>query len=277
MPSTTLHDALYQKDGEEVTRRLRMSPADAKQKDASGCLPLHLAIKMTGGGLGIEHCLAVLEAHPVASTVADNKQRLPLHLALVHKVPPSVQLGVLIVAPLACRQKDLAGDAPLNLALIHEAAVEVQHAVLAALPRACWETDRRYGNLPLHAALQFQAPPMIQLAVLVVHPDACTKRNKSGRLPHDIAAMCGASVDIMTALRYHTDIAEKVSSCAPWDVPGRYILAVGVLIDKGCATYREKGHQKQGQPTHFPGFLPPLSNEMRKALRGVAAVRKAFE
>lgn len=221
-------------------------------------------------------CLAVLEANTVACEVPDRHKRLPLHLALLHKAPPPVQHAVLVAGPLACKHKDIVGDTPLNLALVHEAAVEVQQAVLAALPQACWQTDKRHGNLPLHAALQFQAAPMIQLAILVVHPAACATRNKNGKLPYDIGAECRASVDIMTALRYHSKIAEAVSGCAHWDVKARYTLAVGVLIAHGCATYREKGHQKQGQPTHFPGFLPLLSNDMRKALRQIETVRKAL-
>ncbi len=272
MPSTALHDALYQQDGKEVARQLRATPTHATQKDASGCLPLHLAIRLNGGS-GAES-LAVLAANPSACQVVDRQKRLPLHLALLHKAPPPVQLAVLVAYPEACLQKDFAGDTPLNLALVHEAAVEVQQAVLAAFPRACWEADQVSGNLPLHAALQFQAPPMIQLALLVAHPDACATKNKRGQLPYDIGSECRASVDIMTALRYHTDIATAVADSAPWDLPGRYTLAVGVLISKGCATYREKGHQQQGQPLHFPAFLPPLSGEMRRALRRIADLRK---
>lgn len=273
MPSTALHDALYQKDGEEVARQLRAKPTQASQKDASGCLALHLAIRLNGGSA--TESLAVLEANPSACEVVDRQRRLPLHLALLHKAPPPVQLAVLIASPVAGLQRDIAGDTPLNLALVHAAAVEVQQAVLAAFPQACWEMDKVYGNLPLHAALRFQAPPMIQLALLVAHPAACATKNKGGQLPHDIGSECRASVDIMTALRYHTDIAAAVADSALWDLPGRYTLAVGVLISKGCATYREKGHQMQGQPTHFPAFLPPLSDELRKALRQVAALRKA--
>ena len=72
----------------------------------------------------------------------------------------------------------------------------------------------------------------------------------------------------MTALRYHADIAKAVAACPPWDLPGRFTLAVGVLVTKGCATYREKGHLLQGQPTNFPGFLPTLPDELRKAICG---------
>lgn len=273
MPSTPLHDALYQKDGEEVIRRLRSQPTAATQKDASGCLPLHLAIRLNGGS-AVE-CLAVLAANTSACGVPDKQKRLPLHLTLLHKAPPSVQLAVLVASPLACEQKDLAGDTPLNLALVHEASVEVQHAVLASLPRACWETDKLYGNLPLHAALQFKAPPMIQLALLVLHPAACATKNKSGQLPHDLGAGCGASVDIMTALRYHADIEAAVAGCAPWDVAARYTLGVGVLLAKGCATHRENGHRLQGQPRYFPGSMPPLSDDLRKALRQIATGKKA--
>eukprot|EP01043_Picozoa_sp_COSAG02_P104087 COSAG02_NODE_40083_length_409_cov_1.003226_1_plen_34_part_10 len=34
MPSTALHDALYQQDGEEVARQLRATPTHTTQKDA---------------------------------------------------------------------------------------------------------------------------------------------------------------------------------------------------------------------------------------------------
>ena len=275
MPTTSLHDALYQKDGDEVIRRLRSLPTAAAQKDASGCLPLHLAIRLHADSA--MECLAVLAANTSACEVPDKQRRLPLHLTLLYKAPPSVQLAVLVASPLACGQKDIAGDTPLNLALVHEAPVEVQHAVLAALPRACCETDKLYGNLPLHAALQFKAPPMIQLALLVLHPAACATRNKCGQLPHDLGAECGASVDIMTALRYHADIEAAVADCAPWDVAARYSLAVGVLIAKGCATHRENGHQLQGQPRYFPGSVPPLSDDLSKALRQIAAAGKAAD
>jgi len=275
MPSTALHDALYQKDRGAVQRRLRSHPGDAKQKDASGCLPLHLAIRFnTGQGT---QCFAVLEANSAACEQIDRHKNLPLHLALVHAPPPPVQLAVLIAYPLACRQKNLAGDTPLNLAMVHEASADIQQALLAVFPRACWETDARHGNLPLHAALQFHAAPIIQLAVLVVNPEACSARNQRGQLPYDIGVESRASVDVMTALRYHADIAKAVAACPPWDLPGRFTLAVGVLITKGCATYREKGHLLQGQPTNFPGFLPTLPDELRKAMRQIADVRKAFD
>mmetsp|Transcript_8268 Transcript_8268/g.8104 ORF Transcript_8268/g.8104 Transcript_8268/m.8104 type:complete len:150 (-) Transcript_8268:8-457(-) len=60
--------------------------------------------------------------------------------------------------------------------------------------------DDEFGNLPLHSAIGFKCPDDIVIKILAANPNACQVHGTDDWLPLHIAAMWGASTEIMTAL-----------------------------------------------------------------------------
>lgn len=58
----------------------------------------------------------------------------------------------------------------------------------------------KYGNTPLHAALGYKAPDSVLLKLISMHPTACRVHGSDDWLPLHVAAMWGASPDIVESL-----------------------------------------------------------------------------
>lgn len=58
----------------------------------------------------------------------------------------------------------------------------------------------QFGNTALHAALGFRAPDSVLLPLIQVHPEACKLRGTDDWLPLHVAAMWGASPQVLEVL-----------------------------------------------------------------------------
>ena len=105
-----------------------------------------------------------------------------LLLAVLEKsdAPEAVALAVLSACPGAARVKNQRDLLPLHLALKNKRTEAVTLAVLSAYPDGAKEKNKR-GKLPLQVALKNKATPeAVLIALIAACPDAVSEREKDG-------------------------------------------------------------------------------------------------
>ncbi len=142
-----------------VERLVELHPRGARQADASGKLPLHLACE--SGKQWNEGVQAIYQAFPVAITQSETNPRgwSPLHMAAACPTADVCLIGNLVeLHPESSRIPDAFGRFPLHLACRSGKTWEGGlRALFDANPEALGQTDN-FGRFPLFIAAQRCCP-----------------------------------------------------------------------------------------------------------------------
>jgi ankyrin repeat protein len=177
----------------------------AREANASGCLPLHLAASSSSSSSPAVLELLV-EAHPKALLQGDGDGCLPLHRAVIAAgASPSSRsdqaVKLLVDAcPEACRQRDNDGWLPMHYAAVLEGgrSLPVLQVLHDAYPEALQDATGDFGSLPLHlAAWRCASAEAVEFLLQKGPPAALGTRNAAGMLPLHEAADGSPSLPVV--------------------------------------------------------------------------------
>jgi ankyrin repeat protein len=174
----------------------------AREANASGCLPLHLAASSSSSQPGASSSTTVLEllvgAHPQALLQGDGDGWVPLHRAVIAAgaASPSTRSDQAVkflagACPEACRQRDNDGWLPMHYAAVLEGgrSLPVLQVLYDAYPEALEDATGDFGSLPLHlAAWKCASAEAVEFLLQKSPPAALRTRNAAGMLPLHEAA-----------------------------------------------------------------------------------------
>jgi ankyrin repeat protein len=142
-------DTYYRPDAELLPL---ITPAAARERDASGHTPLHEAAWYSSSVAVVQ---AILKAYPEAAMAKTDRYvtrgQLPLHLAARNSSSVAVVQALLAANPKAAMATDDVGSTPLHNAARKSSSVAVVQALLAAYPEAAKATNKK-GETPAYLA-----------------------------------------------------------------------------------------------------------------------------
>jgi ankyrin repeat protein len=138
-------DTYYRPDAELLPL---ITPAAARERDASGHTPLHEAAWYSSSVAVVQ---AILMAYPEAARATGRRRQLPLHLAARNSSSVAVVQALLAANPEAAMAMDNVGSTPLHNAARKSSSVAVVQALLAAYPEAAKATNKK-GETPAYLA-----------------------------------------------------------------------------------------------------------------------------
>jgi len=178
---------------EDVQVLIEEYPDVVKQKDATGALPLHAAIKKDASDEVVQ---LLFKAYPDAVKEKDGYGKLPLHHAVVHCAEEVIQL-LIKEYPDAVKEKDINEYLPLYVAVRNDVSVEVIKLLIKEYPDAL---ETNIGNLPLHAAIEWGASDEVIQLLVKEYPDALKEKDSSRELPLHRAIAFDWSVEVLQLL-----------------------------------------------------------------------------
>jgi hypothetical protein len=125
----------------------------------------------------------LLQAAPYLASIRDNQQRVPLHLACLHR-NNSVTIRLLIEAfPDGCSTQDVDGCTPLHLACLPTKMIlENIRALVESNPHTV-SVKAKDGKTPFHRACKACASMDILNLFVQANPTTMTERDQNGKLP----------------------------------------------------------------------------------------------
>lgn len=162
-------------DAEVVTKLLELAPEVARQQEANGDLPIHLAIQR---GAPRPVVLKLTEFGYLASRGSSGHS--PLHLALTKGMDTALVLKLVELAPDVTQQMDAKGDLPIHTAIQRSAAKEV---LLKLAELGPWAVRGSSGDFPLHLANTQGAATEVVVKLVELAPQVAAEKDSKGLLP----------------------------------------------------------------------------------------------
>jgi ankyrin repeat protein len=170
-----------------VEELLHLYPNAAEvEKDKSGWMPLHVALKKKASP---DIITMIFKAFPKAAEVRDSWGSLPLHCALLRLASVDVINVLLKAYPEAAEVPMIGGWLPLHYALLQEASKDVINMLYKAYPKAV-QVQNEYGNFPLHYActsqfyLRDSSLEVLNL-LIAAYPEGIDAKDREDKLPSD--------------------------------------------------------------------------------------------
>jgi ankyrin repeat protein len=207
--STALHLAiLHGLSDAAVLFLYRCHPPNLRERDATGCIPLHyLERNYRRGGeneLSLETIQHLVREWPESLQQTNDKHQLVLHSAAANENLPLEVFRFLVDShPRAIREKDVWGRTPLLTAVAWGApTIDRVRYLMEQFPPALRERDND-GNLPIHAAANNRSLSVGHIRCLVEGwPDSVRDRHGHGQLPLHLAAGRTSHAHSLPIVRY---------------------------------------------------------------------------
>jgi ankyrin repeat protein len=236
-----------------IVRAIKVFPDALLEADDKGRLPLHLALIW---GTPAVTVLSLLRASPQACQQAELSQRaLPLHLALQHGADEEVALAILDQYPKAARQRRKGRQLPLHATDYGRTSLRVVDRVIESNPSALSAIDST-GRAPLHQALRSRADEDLIVHLLESKPRMSRRRDKFGRAPLHYAILFDATPKVVFAL-----LRAAPASCTWPSVAGRLPLH----LSAARSAYATEAAFEM-LLVEAPGALEAIDNEGRTPL-----------
>jgi len=256
-------DAAQRLDG--IRRILEEYPTLCAEKDSSGDLPIHKAVKHHAS-FDILECLVT--CYPESLVARDCYYCTPLHLVSErdHHV---FQLAVfeLLASPDAARTYNIDRMLPLHVYCCHvdNHALDFQIVrLLVELHPESVSFEDRNDNTPLHIAVQFATEDDIPAIRYLTQqfPDALTMNNIDGQMPLHGVCMDTATIDTFPVIRFF--IEEHPMTARMIDDDGKTLLHVLMgrhletnvmtivgLLTQACPDSVKILDNERGTPLHY--------------------------
>ena len=157
-------------------------PWTLRQKDCSGDLPLHVAIKREDTSYMV--ICELLQRSPDTAQVRDKNGNLPLFLACRRpKVNVNVLRALIQIYPAAVHIKSYGNTCLHHLLHTGNASPENVNLLISYNPDAV-RAQNSFGNLPLHYLCASENPHILTVrSILECFPEGITSINKAGETP----------------------------------------------------------------------------------------------
>ena len=221
---SALFKALEYEDWDTALKRANSNPEEAQvwiektipEKNIRRCLlPLHAALNLNAPKNVI---FAILNAYRGAVKCQDDKEFLPLHLAMKKEEHDQDVVTALLLLNLdGCMVKDSEGQIAVSVygknttQLYQYIETKKWDDVLRRIQWSKQEVSKwvfrlekngslRWKLLPLHAAIIYSAPMKVIQALLDIFPEAANRKDDAGMLAIHLAFRSDSSQDIIDAI-----------------------------------------------------------------------------